>query len=68
MERRVINTEFTAEDAGIENNLRPASLDEYIGQEKIKQNLRVFIEAFGSLPVLRTSGTWKDYTCGNYCI
>ena len=40
MERRVINTEFTAEDAGIENNLRPASLDEYIGQEKIKQNLR----------------------------
>lgn len=45
MERRVINTEFTAEDAGIENNLRPASLDEYIGQEKIKQNLRVFIEA-----------------------
>ncbi len=45
MERRVINTEFTSEDAGIENNLRPASLDEYIGQEKIKQNLRVFIEA-----------------------
>ena len=45
MERRVINTEFTAEDAGIENNLRPASLNEYIGQEKIKQNLRVFIEA-----------------------
>lgn len=45
MGRRVINTEFTAEDAGIENNLRPASLDEYIGQEKIKQNLRVFIEA-----------------------
>lgn len=45
MERRVINTEFTAEDAGIENSLRPASLDEYIGQEKIKQNLRVFIEA-----------------------
>lgn len=45
MERRVINTEFTAEDAGIENNLRPTSLDEYIGQEKIKQNLRVFIEA-----------------------
>lgn len=45
MERKVINTEFTAEDAGIENNLRPASLDEYIGQEKIKQNLRIFIEA-----------------------
>lgn len=45
MNRRVINTEFTAEDAGIENNLRPAALEDYVGQEKIKSNLRVFIEA-----------------------
>lgn len=45
MDRRVINTEFTAEDAGIENNLRPAALEDYVGQEKIKSNLRVFIEA-----------------------
>lgn len=45
MEKRVINTDFTAEDAGIENNLRPEKLDEYIGQEKIKNNLKIFIEA-----------------------
>ncbi|MGN0379245.1 MAG: Holliday junction branch migration DNA helicase RuvB [Butyrivibrio sp.] len=45
MEKRVINTEFTAEDAGIENNLRPERLEDYIGQEKIKSNLRIFIEA-----------------------
>ena len=45
MEKRVINTEFTAEDAGIENNLRPERLEDYIGQEKIKSNLRIFIKA-----------------------
>ncbi len=43
--KRAITTEFTAEDAGIENNLRPETLDDYVGQEKIKSNLRVFIEA-----------------------
>lgn len=45
MGKRVITTEFTAEDAGIENNLRPERLDDYVGQEHIKSNLRVFIEA-----------------------
>lgn len=45
MGKRVITTEFTAEDAVIESNLRPASLDDYVGQEKIKSNLRVFIKA-----------------------
>ena len=45
MEKRIITTEFTNEDAVIENNLRPENLDSYVGQEKIKQNLRVFIEA-----------------------
>lgn len=45
MTKRVITTEFTSEDAVIESNLRPASLDDYVGQEKIKSNLRVFIEA-----------------------
>ena len=33
------------EDITIENNLRPQNLDDYIGQEKVKQNLRIFIEA-----------------------
>ncbi|MGN0370740.1 MAG: Holliday junction branch migration DNA helicase RuvB [Butyrivibrio sp.] len=45
MNKRVITTEFMSEDAGIENNLRPETLDEYVGQEKIKNNLRIFIKA-----------------------
>lgn len=45
MERRIITTEFTSEDSSIENNLRPDSLSDYVGQEKIKENLKVFIEA-----------------------
>ena len=44
-DRRIITTEFTSEDVKIENNLRPSSLDEYIGQTAIKENLKVFIEA-----------------------
>ena len=45
MEKRVISTELAEEDIKIENNLRPLSLDEYIGQEKVKRNLRVYIQA-----------------------
>ncbi len=43
--RRIITTEFTEEDAKIENNLRPSSLSEYIGQKKVKENLDVYIKA-----------------------
>ncbi|HIZ06546.1 MAG TPA: Holliday junction branch migration DNA helicase RuvB [Candidatus Eubacterium avistercoris] len=45
MERRVISTQIQEEDIKNEKTLRPLTLDEYIGQEKIKQNLRVFIQA-----------------------
>ncbi|MGC6176123.1 Holliday junction branch migration DNA helicase RuvB [Lacrimispora sp. 38-1] len=45
MERRIITTELTEEDKKIEPNLRPRSLNEYIGQEKIRTNLKVYIEA-----------------------
>lgn len=41
----MITTEFTEEDVKIESSLRPKYLDNYIGQEKAKNNLRVFIEA-----------------------
>ncbi len=41
----MINTEFSREDQGIENHLRPQSLDEYIGQQKAKDMLRVYIDA-----------------------
>lgn len=42
---RMITTELTDEDIAVEGSLRPGSLKEYIGQEKVKENLRVFIEA-----------------------
>lgn len=45
MANRSITTEFTNEDAGIETSLRPQYLREYIGQEKVKSNLKVYIEA-----------------------
>lgn len=45
MERRVISTQIQEEDLKIEKSLRPVSLEEYIGQEKTKANLRVYIEA-----------------------
>lgn len=42
---RSVTGNFIGEDADIEYSLRPKSLDEYVGQEKIKENLKVFIEA-----------------------
>ncbi len=45
MERRIITTEVTEEDKRIEPNLRPKCLEEYIGQEKIRTNLKVYIDA-----------------------
>lgn len=45
MEKRIITTELTDEDAKIENNLRPKLLKDYIGQAKAKENLKIYIEA-----------------------
>ena len=45
MSKRTITTEFTTEDAGIETSLRPKLLKDYIGQEKVKRNLEIYIEA-----------------------
>lgn len=45
MAKRTITTEFTTEDAGIETSLRPKYLKDYIGQEKVKNNLKIYIEA-----------------------
>ncbi len=45
MAKRMITTEFTEEDAKIETSLRPQYLREYIGQEKVKSNLKVYIDA-----------------------
>ena len=45
MDRRVIQTEVLPEDSRIETSLRPKMLKDYIGQEKAKENLKIYIEA-----------------------
>ncbi len=45
MKRRIVTTEMAEEDKAAEGSLRPQHLYEYIGQEKTKHNLQVYIEA-----------------------
>lgn len=45
MAKRMIETELIEEDLKIEGSLRPQKLDDYIGQSKIKENLKIYIEA-----------------------
>lgn len=44
-EERLISSKFQLNDKENEYNLRPSSLDEYIGQEKVKEQLEIFIQA-----------------------
>ena len=44
MNDRLIDSELKPEDI-FDKSIRPVSLDEYVGQEKIKENLRIFIQA-----------------------
>ncbi len=44
-ESRMVTSDFTPEDVDLEFSLRPKTLDEYIGQDKVKDNLSVFIKA-----------------------
>lgn len=45
MEKRVISTQIMEEDIKNEKNLRPQTLEHYIGQQKAKENLKIYIEA-----------------------
>lgn len=45
MEERVVNQEADANELSFEQSLRPQNLKQYIGQDKVKENLSVFIEA-----------------------
>ena len=45
MENRIVAPDIKKEDESIEKNLRPQSLDEYIGQKSATDNLKIFIEA-----------------------
>ena len=44
-DRRIITTDAAEEDIRIEGSLRPQTLKEYIGQEKARSNLKIYIEA-----------------------
>ena len=44
-ENRIVSTEFSPSDGDLENSLRPKQLSDYIGQDKVKENLSVYIEA-----------------------
>ncbi|MCD7796692.1 MAG: Holliday junction branch migration DNA helicase RuvB [Clostridiales bacterium] len=44
-ENRIVTSDFTPEDNDIEISLRPKILDDYIGQDKVKENLSVYIKA-----------------------
>lgn len=45
MKKRIMTAEMAVEDSKIETSLRPLSLSEYIGQEKAKEHLRIYIDA-----------------------
>ena len=45
MNKRIITTEIIEDEAKVEGSLRPQTLSEYIGQEKTKVNLKVYIDA-----------------------
>ena len=44
-ENRIVTPGYSPEDVDLELSLRPRSLDDYIGQEKVKENLKIYIEA-----------------------
>ncbi len=45
VENRILTTEYIQDDAHIENSLRPKTFETYIGQKKVKETIKVFIEA-----------------------
>jgi len=42
---RLISPDVSVDDLSLDLNLRPSSLDEFIGQDSIKKNLKIFIQA-----------------------
>ena len=66
--------EYTPDDAEVENPLRPKRLSDYIGQEKVKENMSVYIRAAlkrqeDARPraALWAAGARQDDARGHYC-
>ncbi len=45
MDERIISQEAQAEEESFDQGIRPLDFDQYIGQTKVKENLKIFIEA-----------------------
>ncbi|MFI3230577.1 MAG: Holliday junction branch migration DNA helicase RuvB [bacterium] len=45
LNKRIITTDLKQEDLLVESNLRPSSIDDYIGQQKLKEIIKVYIKA-----------------------
>lgn len=69
---RMVGSELTAEDLDVDRTLRPQRLDDYCGQEHIKQSLRVLIEAAQSRGetldhvIFGSSGPGQDHAGHRY--
>ena len=63
LENRLVSTEYLPEDDG-DNPLRPRTLREYIGQEKVKENLSA--GSTGSRVAVRSSRFGQDHVGGYY--
>ena len=61
MSRRIMTTENLEEDVRIENHLRPQLLEDYIGQAKAKEMLKIYIEASKEIS-LGQNHTWPPLT------
>ena len=44
-ENRIVSTSYSSEDSDTDVSLRPKTLEDYIGQDKVKENLKVYIDA-----------------------
>ena len=44
-ENRIVSTSFSSEDSDTDISLRPKTLEDYIGQDTVKENLKVYIDA-----------------------
>lgn len=44
-EHRILSAQAEVEDLGLEQTLRPRQLEEYVGQDKLVENLKIFIRA-----------------------
>ena len=71
---RITKAGFTEEDAEIEVSLRPKRLADYIGQNTVRANLEIFIQAamqrnepLASRAVLRAAGPGKDDAGRHHC-